>query len=89
MQASNEETKGLGVTVGGRQPSWEKTVVGMSATLCHMVATVERRSCTCGCLCDCLSEVFSLVGRSSRGDSNGEVIGRTRRRKSFPAVEMI
>ena len=79
MQVSNGETKGLGVTVGGGQLSWEKTVVGMSAMLRHMVAVVERRSRMCGCLCDCLSEVFSLVGRSSRGDSNGGVFDRTRR----------
>ena len=36
------------------------------------------------CLCDCLLEVFSLVGRLGRGDSNGGVVGhKQRRRKTF------
>ena len=37
MQASNGETKGLGVTIGGRRPSWKK-VVGKSVTHHHVLA---------------------------------------------------
>ena len=55
----------------------------MLATHQRMLATTYRRSHACGSVCDCLLEVFSLVDRSGRGDSNGGVTGWKQCRKKL------
>ena len=42
MQASNGEIEGLGVTIGDRQASWKKEVMGKSVTHHHTAPTHWR-----------------------------------------------
>ena len=56
MQASNGETKELGVTAGDRRPSWEK-ITGKSETRCHEPA----RGGYCIWKVTCVEECGGLV----------------------------
>ena len=66
MQASDGETKGLGVIFRGGRPNWEYGVAGMSATSRQVLARGGCHKEEITRMCTCLSEVFSPVGRSSR-----------------------
>ena len=76
--------QGMGVTVDGGQPNWEKGVVEMSAMCRHMpptrwcvVVAIEERSCVWRRVNDYLSSGFMSVGRSGPDAPNGGIVGRS------------
>ena len=76
MQASNEETKGLGGTVGRGRPSWEKAVVGDWATQRRVVIAAEEKSRVWRRVTHWLLPGLLLACRSGDDEPTGGVASR-------------
>ena len=83
MQASNGETKGLGVTVGKGRPSLEKGEAEKLATRHHTLARGGSRKEEIMCVGDLLPEMFPPMSRSGLGDSKSGIASQKQHSRKF------